>query len=180
MRYNVHLDALEGRKPGPDKEHCLICALGLQDEVNKWASKGKTAKEIKEKLSFKFKRAYELGKPKRIHIQNHIGSHGIGFNRYKIMKKAREALMKEKKSIAEVQASVMDNIARAIDLAENIPQSELDAMSVKDKLLLFDRMTKLLQGEKKIALAANRQKISQDKYIMELNELSALGSGKEE
>ena len=176
MRYNVHLDVLEGRTPGVDKTHCLICALGFQDEVDRLAKKGKKPKEIKQRLSFKYKKAYSIGKPRRIDILNHIGAHGMGFNRYSIMKKASEAIMKEKKSLAQVQESILDNISRSIDLTSNISQEELEKMSIKDKLLLFDRMTKLLQGEKKIAISANAQKHMQDKYIVELNELSALGS----
>lgn len=178
-RYNVDPNLTSGRIIGPERLHCKICALALQDEVDAYAKRGKTAKEIKQRLAYKFPEQYKVGKIKRLDINNHVG-HGVGFTHYKIMKKAKKMMDREKKSIAQVQAMVLDNIGRSLEAASRLTDGEINTLTVKEKLKYAIESTKLLQTEKKIALDAHKQKFQEDAFISELNELSALGSKSED
>lgn len=85
-------------------------------------------------------------------------------------------LEKEQVSAEKVNEKIMGNIAMAIGLVSELDPEELNKLSPKEKFELFERATKLLQGEKKIALQANKENRESSEWMNKMNNLASGGN----
>lgn len=165
-----------------DNDHpdCLICQLGVRDMVDELLKKGQTRLYIRQRLRYKFPKEYRVVRCIRSFDITYHQAHAISKEQRKVAVVARKDLMKERKTLAEVNEAVLGNIAKAIDLVTDLKPEELDTLKPKEKFDLFEKATKLLQGEKKLALEANKEKREESEWMSKLNELgSGDGSGNE-
>jgi hypothetical protein len=163
---------------GPNPSICVICLYGLQNQVLELEKNGHTRKRIISLLKAYMTRKHpELKEAVKLYA-SHISFHRRQCLREEkqniaIVRKARRNLKMQKKTIAQVNEMVMDHIVKGLSIADGITQEQIDSMAVRDRMAIASEAAKLLQGEKKIVLEAQRNGMEKAKFLMETGKLAS-------